>query len=32
MLRVKFELGVTVRLGLIFPRVTVCLGLNFTYG
>ena len=30
MLRVKFELGVTVRLGLIFPRVMVHLRLNLS--
>ena len=30
MFRVKFDLGVTVRLGLIFPRVMVCLRLNLT--
>ena len=30
MLKVKFDLGFTVRLGLNFPRVMVCLGLNLT--
>ena len=30
MLRVKFELGFTVRLGLIFPRVMVRLRLNLS--
>ena len=30
MLSVKFELGVTDCLGLIFPRVMVCLRLNLT--
>ena len=30
MLRVKFELAVTVRLGLIFPRVMVRLRLNLS--
>ena len=30
MLRVKFELGVTVHLGLIFPRVMVRLRLNLS--